>query len=92
MVKPKILKKKAKIKVIKKSVQRLNKTVSLAQNSPALQKLFVAYPDPCDESDYCTACPGHTATHISYRRKLNISILYLSVLKIINLHLIISPS
>ena len=45
MVKPKILKKKAKIKVIKKRVQRLNKTVSLAQNSPVLQKLCVAYQD-----------------------------------------------
>ena len=37
-----------------KSVQRLNKTVSLAQNSPVPQKLCVAYPDFCDESDHCT--------------------------------------
>ena len=36
-------------------------------------------PDPCDGSDHCTPCPGHTLAHISFRNGIDVFYLLASI-------------
>ena len=63
---------KVLIRISKNAFKDSTKLCHLHKTLQPHRNFGLHIPDPCDGSDHCTPCPGHTLAHISFRNGIDV--------------------